>query len=455
MVDYGHFIEWILEKYDNAADVDRGLMANWLRPNFQNYCSDDVFAVNPNGVALRELSEFLAKRGQTTNLRRPARGSTRKILLVSRYAPSTSHAGGLRIFDLYSELRKLSPNLHLELYAPSEPAIDGNTETLRDVFDKITFTTMARFSYGDFVLRNGEETRFDVLDAQFHDAGRLIPRFRNMASFCLFTPMECMARTTYDRMAMNFEETSQLKLSDVFATIHETLKELRIVARADETVCVSDADADFLRRLSGPHAVNFIPTGVSEVEFRDQLKASYTPPPLSDRPPRLVFAAYYGSETNVVGLKWYLDHVHPKVLEAVPSYKLSVVGRGDLDWLMAENRPGVTVVGEVPNLAPVLEQSRAGLVLALHGAGFRGKINQYAICGLPTISTPLGLTGLCYTPGEDILSAQDAGEFAVECVRILTDDAYCDRIGWSARQTALKNYAWPRFHDRIREIYAL
>jgi len=139
----------------------------------------------------------------------------------------------------------------------------------------------------------------------------------------------------------------------------------------------------------------------------------------------------------------------------VPDYRIMVVGRGDLDWLINENRENVTVVGEVPTLGPILEQSRGGLVLALHGSGFRGKINQYAVCGLPSISTSLGLTGLCYQHGQDIIRADSAGEFAVECIRVLCDNGYADRIAANARATALKNYSWNSFSERIRDIYAI
>jgi glycosyltransferase involved in cell wall biosynthesis len=455
MDDYATLVDWILEGSDQAQYADRDLMAHWLRPNFQNYTDTETFHVNPNGRALRDLAAMLRERHQAARQARPPRGATKSILLVSRYAPSTSHAGGLRIFDLYAELRRLNPSLRLELYSPSEPAIDGNTDMLTSIFDRVHWTKPDRFSYGDCLLRVGAGARFDLLDAQFHDAGRFIGRFRPIAKRLLFTPMECMARTTYEKMQMHLSQNGALKLSDMFHTLHATLDELRIVAAADETICVSDADANFLRRIAGRNPVDFIPTGLSEVEFGDQLRPEYTPQPPSQRRKLLVFAAYYGSDTNVVGLRWYLDEVHPKVLAAVPEYKVMVVGRGDLNWLRGEDRPNVTIVGEVPVLSPVLDQARAGLVLALHGSGFRGKINQYAVCGLPSISTPLGLTGLVYTPGEDIIQAEAAGEFAVECIRVLTDGGYVDRVAARARETALKHYVWSTFMDRIRDIYGV
>ncbi len=449
------FVDWVVDASDQALFIDRGAMARWLQPNFQNYTSGDEFCINPNGKALRELVVFLNARHESAVHARPERGSTKRLLLVSRYAPSMGHAGGLRILDMYTELRRMNPDLVMHLYAPSEPHVDGNTDVLKDVFDQVFWTTVPRFSYGDFLLRAGADAGYDLLDAQFHDAGRLLNQFKPITKRRLFTPMECLSRAAFDKMQTGFSQRSALKLSSVFDTIQTARDELKIIATADETICVSEADANFLRRIAGKKQVDYISTGLSSREFPDQLEPGYRPGPPSSRPKRLVFAAYFGSETNIDGLRWYLNEVHPQVLAAVPDYKIVVVGRGELGWLRAENRPGVNVVGEVPQLGPILSQARAGLVLALHGSGFRGKINQYAICGVPSVSTSLGITGLCYSVGDDIIRADSAGEFAVECIRVLCDGGYADRIAGRARETALANYSWSNLIGRVRDVYGV
>jgi glycosyltransferase involved in cell wall biosynthesis len=356
---------------------------------------------------------------------------------------------------MYTELRRINPDLVMDLYAPSEPAVDGNVDVLKSVFDNVHWTTMSRFSYGDFLLRAGSDLPYDVVDAQFHDAGRLLQQFKPIARHRIFTPMECLSRAAFERMQTHFSQKSSLKLSSVFDTILTTRDELKIIAAADETVCVSEADAGFLRRIAGRKNVTFISTGLSDREFPDQLSPDFEVTAPSSRAKRLVFAAYFGSETNTDGLRWYLNQVHSQVLAAVPDYKLMVVGRGDLGWLRGENRPGVSIVGEVPELGPILSQARGGLVLALHGSGFRGKINQYAVCGVPSVSTSLGMTGLCYTPGEDIIRADNAAEFAIECIRVLCDGGYADRIAERARKTALDNYSWSNLTGRVRDVYGV
>lgn len=447
---------WFLEGQPDGAPIEHERFVDWLAPNFQSYGDGDVWRINPNGVELTELVDLFnqapeASTDETARHMRP----TKNLLLVSEYAPSFAHAGGLRVRDIYAEIKRLRPDIKLALYCPSAPAIDGDIDWLGEIFDDVFLTTPENFSFVDFVQRAGGARHYDLIDFQFHRAGRLISSFARIGDRTLFTPMETLSRSMFEQARSGLKRDHAIQFRAIAGTMKTTLDELRIVAKADETVCVSDADSGFLQKLAPWRRVSALPTGLSDSEFADQLAADFQPKPPSTKAKRLVFAAYFGSDTNRVGLSWYLDHVHPHVLRHCPDYKLSVVGRGDLSAFIASNPQNVTFVGEVPTMPPVLEQARAGLVLALHGSGFRGKINQYAVCGLPSISTALGITGLAYTSGVDIEVADDPHEFALACVRVLSDDAYADQLAAKARATALENYRWERMHDDIRRIYGL
>jgi hypothetical protein len=447
------FAEWLL---DGGIDGDRDNadFVNWLSPNFQSYADGDSYRANPNGVALTELMKLLKSARAVAEAPERSASKTRRLLLVSSYAPSVNHAGGLRLLDLYAEIRKLSPSITIDLYCPSQPTVDGEL-SCGDIFDEVFLTTPSDFSFGDFLLKAGGGRRYDVADFQFHGAGKLLSHFSGVAGRTLFTPMECTSRATFEVARKRLRLENHIRLSDVFSVIHATLNELKITTSADQTVCVSDPDAAFLASLMRGRRVDFLPTGLSELEFSEQLSPTYRPPAPSAKQKRLVFAAYFGSDTNVAGLTWFLDHAHPHILRHCPDYKLLVVGRGDLSAFIARGHAGVTFIGEVPVMAPVFDQARAGLVLALHGSGFRGKVNQYAVCGLPSISTALGLTGLAYEPGVDIVVADDPVEFALACVRVLVDDEHCDELGRRARATALANYQWGAAHQKIRQLYCL
>jgi hypothetical protein len=397
----GFFTEWLFADNADNIGLDFEALEKWLSPNFQNYTDGEFYRLNPNGRSILELNAALSEPGVVDAvMERPL---VQKILLVTQYAPSFSHAGGLRVRDIYEQIRAMKPDLRIDLYAEANPAIDGDLSGLGDIFDNVYFEEPGALSLAAFQLKAGFSERYDLVDLQFHNAGRLAKHFRAIGKHLLFTPMECLSRSFFDIIRKKIDVENRIDIKDIFGLIHYAIDELRIMKSVDQTVTVSDADANFLKRISANSVVTHISTGLSKYEFSNELEDRFLPRDFSVKRQKLVYSAYFGSDTNVVGLRWYLTEVHPIVLKFCPEYELMVVGRGDLAWLISQVIPGVTVVGEVPFMSPILEQARGGLVLALHGSGFRGKINQYSICGVPTVRTNLGVTGLDYTDGVKIL----------------------------------------------------
>ena len=442
--------------FDDSAffdQVDKAAFEKWVRPSFQNYEAGDSFCINPNEKLLTELVEAMAQ-PSTGQLNGP-NFRVGRILLVTQYAPSFSHAGGLRLRDMYAKIRKFRPDIIIDLYCEANPAIDGDLTGLADIFDNIYLEQPGRLSVSVFRSMAGYQKNYDLVDLQFHVAGKLAKDFRAIASRVIFTPMECISRSYFELVKKKFERENRISLTDIFGLIHTSVDELRIVRAVDHTVAVSDADAAFLRRLSPKSTISHISTGLSDHEFSRELSQDFIPRDVDSKQKKLIFAAYFGSDTNLVGLRWYLEQVHPLVIQQCPDYELMVVGRGDLTWLSTMQLHGVTIVGEVPFLAPVLEQARGGLVLALHGSGFRGKINQYSVCGVPSISTRLGTTGLDYTDGENILVADEAFDFAQACINILSDVQLNREISAKARALALEKYRWESIWGEFQAVYGL
>jgi len=462
-----------VDPYDNAGIANAlKRLCNWLFPTSDRYgftaneCAELVanhfwndewggeVEKNRNGTLLVDFLSDFGLECKAAKPRRRTRGSPDSILLTSFYAPSRAHAGGLRILDLYEEIRERHPSIRLTLFCSRNPAVDGDISVLDHIFDDIFMCDPGEFTPETLQKLSGAPGRYGVVDLQFHQAGILSDGFRVFGDYVIYTPMEALARADFDAVRRQ-ARSDAFPLDRFFSLIHRGAEERKIMQSVDKTVCVSSADAEFMRQFGGSAEVSFFPTGLSRSEFGEQLRPSYKPLPIKKRKNRLVFAAYFGSETNSVGLEWYLREVHPKVLAACPTYNLAVVGRGDTSKLERLEARSVSFIGEVPRLSPVLEQCKAGLVLALHGSGFRGKINQYALCGLPTVSTSLGATGLDYVDGEDILIGDSPSDFAEKCVSLLTKDSFTQKLGQSARRRALETYSWGAIWPRISPIYHL
>lgn len=451
----GELCSWVFSG-SQATTEDQEEFSSKFLYDFLNSEANGVFQENKNGCALVDLMggfNQYCRPIENQNIQ-DSNEEANSILLVSYYAPSRLHAGGLRLLDIYSEIRARNKGVKLILLAARHDLIADDDALLEDIFDEMHFCEAGRF--GPIWARDvlDGHPKYDLVDLQFHQAGGIAGTVRPFAKRLIFTPMEALARFDFD-IFKSAALAGEVKRDTLFSFIYNGLRERTIMRSVDMTVCVSEADAAFLASLTGSPCVSYFPTGISKREFGPQVAKNFRPSAVKERPNRLVFAAYFGSDTNVRGLEWYLQSVHPLVRQACPDYTLAVVGRGDTSSLTAKADSSVHFIGEVPNLAPVLEQAKAGLVLALFGSGFRGKINQYAICGLPSISTRLGATGLSYVDGEDILIAEGADEFAAACIRILTDDKAADTLAKKARERSIREYSWDGLWAKVSRIYKL
>jgi glycosyltransferase involved in cell wall biosynthesis/uncharacterized coiled-coil protein SlyX len=379
----------------------------------------------------------------------------KQLLLVSYYCPTRAHAGGLRILDIYSLIKAFYPKITIDLYTYKRPEIDWSYSDVEQIFDHVFYSASEDLSLDELMKIHGKPSRYDVIDLQFHRAAYNMKEWRKTGDKILFTPMESLLRSYLINMRQMFRRGAKPSLRKTIGGSKSAIEEIIFASKADEVVCVSRKDASILRKLCPSGSINFMETGVSHLEFtsafshrEDELK-----PELKEC--IILYIAYFGSETNIKALKWYLDQAHFLVKKAVSEYRLKVVGRGDLSIFKDYQSDSIELIGEVPNLTPYIQEAKVGIAPALGGAGFRGKINQYSIYGVPSVVSSISAKGLIYENGVNICIADQPKKFAEMCIQLLTDNDFNKNMGNLARKLAFSKYTWESKMDTIKKIYAL
>jgi glycosyltransferase involved in cell wall biosynthesis len=374
---------------------------------------------------------------------------------VSHYCPTRAHAGGLRILDIYALIRERCPSVQLDLLTYHRPAIDWSLDEIYQIFHNVYLSPVEDLMPTTLATLRGTPLEYDVVDLQFHQSGHHIDEFKLISGKIIFTPMESAAKVLFLALRTNFQMSSFLPLRKFAASIRAAAEEIVFTQKADEVVCVSRADAAFLRTLTSSRRIHGIDTGVSQLEFKEALSPHYETTRAANKPVSVLYVAYFGSETNVVALQWYLEYVHPLVKARVPGYMFTVVGRGDLSPFSKYCDKSIEFVGEVPAIAPHIKVARVGIAPALGGSGFRGKVNQYSVLGCPCVVSPIAFKGLSYQNGVNIFIAETPEIFADRCIRLLTDLELNDRMAKAARQFCIDRYSWSSKWAAIRKIYKL
>ena len=158
---------------------------------------------------------------------------------------------------------------------------------------------------------------------------------------------------------------------------------------------------------------------------------------------------------NADGVEWFAHEVLPLVRARVPAVRFIAVGKQPPQSLQAEVLAGrIDTPGYAAELQPFWERSSVFVVPLRAGGGMRVKILDAWARGMPVVSTTVGAEGLAYSPGETVLLADSASEFAQAVIRLLTDQALADRLARSGRATLQQHYDWRTVYAAWDAVYA-
>jgi glycosyltransferase involved in cell wall biosynthesis len=220
--------------------------------------------------------------------------------------------------------------------------------------------------------------------------------------------------------------------------------------RYHTAIAVSTRERDELIDI-GRTSVRLIPSGVDTAALRAG--------PERPGPPRLLFTGSMSYRPNSDGIAWFVQHVWPEVKQRVSGIELDIVGRGPPPSVQHLGRlEGITVTGEVSDVAPYFARATVVVVPILTGAGIRIKILEALAAGRAIVSTSLGAEGLELEAGRHLLIADGKRAFSDATVAMLQDADLRQRLAREGRALAERRYDWRRLGDQqealLRDVSA-
>lgn len=222
--------------------------------------------------------------------------------------------------------------------------------------------------------------------------------------------------------------------------------ERHYLERADHILTVSDADREVFARFLAASKITVIPTGVDADYFR--------PEPGNEQPYTLVFTGAMDWLVNEDAICYFADEILPRVHQQVPEAVLWVVGRNPSGRLrsLTEKKNGMKVTGEVEDVRPYVRDAAVYIVPLRVGGGTRLKIFEAMAMGKAVVSTTIGAEGLPVRDGENILLADERGDFAQKIVSLLRNPATRNRLGQAARRLVESEYSWSSVAERFDSV---
>jgi len=223
-------------------------------------------------------------------------------------------------------------------------------------------------------------------------------------------------------------------------------------------VAVSKQEKKLMKRED----VVVVPNGVDVTKYQIRQLADQ----ISKKEKRILFIGDFKWVENRDAVEWILTDIWPKVkssrldsakrakLKVQSSLKLWIVGRripqnikdlGDESVIFDENAP----------IDTSLIYQKADVLLApiRVGGGTSFKILEAMSCGVPVVTTRLGIEGIRAEDKEEVLLADDAKGLANQVLNILQDNETRIKLINNARKLIEEKYDWRNIVEKLEEVY--
>jgi polysaccharide biosynthesis protein PslH len=218
--------------------------------------------------------------------------------------------------------------------------------------------------------------------------------------------------------------------------------ELAVASLVDAVLVASEHDKESF----ATDKVEVVPNGVDASAFAPDLAAR--------RPGAIVFSGTMSYPPNVRAASWFADECFPLVRNAVPDASFVIAGAAPARELRElARRPGILVTGFVQSMPETLNQATLAVAPMQSGAGIQNKILEAMACGLPLVTTTIGLGGIAAITGRDLLVADSPTEFADAVVSVLREPERARELGENARARVLADYTWERAAAAVERVY--
>lgn len=157
-------------------------------------------------------------------------------------------------------------------------------------------------------------------------------------------------------------------------------------------------------------------------------------------PTSLVFTGSFQYSPNYEAMQWFLTEVFPLVKQAVPHVRLTITG--DSAGKPLPLLDGVTLLGRVDDIRPIVASAWISLAPIWTGGGTRLKILEAMALKTPVVATSKGAEGIDVTHGKNILLANTSTEYSQAIIRLLTNPGLRAELVSHAYRLVSEKYNW-------------
>lgn len=243
----------------------------------------------------------------------------------------------------------------------------------------------------------------------------------------------------------------RVKHTNILRKLLETFSEKLAYKYADMILTVSKNEKKCLVSYGvKQHKIKIIANGVDIEAFNPFLDTSLIKDHYDLRGYyTVIFVGNMEYLPNREAVQTIASKIAPLIKNEISNTRFLIVGRIPPNMEFSN----LTFTGIVEDVAEFIAASDVAIAPIFGGSGTRLKILEYFSCGLPVVSSTVGIEGLDVTNGIHALVEDDLDRFALGVIKILKDKELGIRLGKNARELVVNNYNWKESAMNLSKVY--
>lgn len=224
--------------------------------------------------------------------------------------------------------------------------------------------------------------------------------------------------------------------------------ELDRVARF-ERVSANNSVASFVvsavdKKEMDVESVHVLPLGIDTERFSKRTPSTE---------PIVVLTGNMAYRPNIEAALWMAQECWPSVRSSIQNATFIIAGnRPESSVKRLEKDPSIRVVGKVPEMSKILQCAQVSVAPMQSGSGMQFKILEAMACGIPVVTSSIGLGDIKAKPGVDLLVSDSPSDFVKSTLLLLKSEELRNKIGDAALRFIKSNHTWDAINDRFEDV---
>lgn len=301
-------------------------------------------------------------------------------------------------------------------------------DMLVNLFSKTSFNIDRYYdpAFEALLLKEIKSTEYDIIQFEGLMVSLYLPAIQRATDAKLIYRAHNIENLVWARLAQ--QKTDPFKKTYLQTHARRIKKyELQQLNKFDAITVFTQQDKAVMENYGVNIPVEVLPVGIDLENYQPDITAIEYP--------SLFFLGSLDWLPNREGMEWFLDNFFTELTEGDLNVKLYVAGSDIPESFDDYEVMGkIFIQGEVDDALEFVNSKSIMIVPLLSGGGMRVKIVEGMAMEKCIISTSLGVEGINFTHGENVLIANTRDEFYQIIKRCIKDEKYCHTIGANARR---------------------